>query len=104
LRRHGVEVFRLPAPDGRLDLAEVLALLAERGITRLMVEGGPRVAASFVSADLVDEAALFHSPKIIGPDGIEALEGLSLDALTRRMTSLGRDAVGDDSVEFFERA
>ena len=100
----GVEVLYAPAQAGRLDVAAVLALLAGRGITRLMVEGGPTVAASFVSADLVDEAALFHSAKIIGADGIDALEGLSLDALTSRMTSLRRAPVGDDSVEFFARA
>ncbi|MEX0751335.1 MAG: bifunctional diaminohydroxyphosphoribosylaminopyrimidine deaminase/5-amino-6-(5-phosphoribosylamino)uracil reductase RibD, partial [Xanthobacteraceae bacterium] len=55
LRDKGVEVFRVKAKDGKLDLAQVLKILAERGITRLMVEGGARVAASFVAADLVDE-------------------------------------------------
>ena len=50
--------------DGRLDLSAVLELIAGRGITRLMVEGGPTLAASFVAADLVDEAVLFHSPKV----------------------------------------
>ena len=104
LQAIGVEVLHAPAQAGRLDLAAVLRLLADRGITRLMVEGGPTVAASFVAADLVDEAALFHSPKIIGADGIDALEGLSLNALTSMMTSLGREPVGDDSVEFFARA
>ena len=68
-----------PRQDGRLDLAQVLKALAERGITRLMVEGGPTVAAAFVQADLVDEAALFRSPKPLGADGIDALEGLPLD-------------------------
>ena len=37
--------------------------LAGEGITRLMVEGGPTVAASFVAADLVDEAALLRADK-----------------------------------------
>jgi diaminohydroxyphosphoribosylaminopyrimidine deaminase/5-amino-6-(5-phosphoribosylamino)uracil reductase len=104
LEAQGVEVLHAPAQAGRLDLAAVLRLLAERGITRLMVEGGPTVAASFVTADLVDEAVLFHSDKALGADGIDALEGLPLDALTRKMTLLGREPVGEDSVEFFERA
>ena len=65
--RAGVEVLHAPAQAGRLDLAAVLRLLAERGITRLMVEGGPMVAASFVAADLVDEAALFRSAKTHRP-------------------------------------
>ncbi len=104
LRQRGVELLHAPALAGRLDLAAVLGRLAERGISRLMVEGGPTVAASFVAANLVDEAVLFRSAKVLGPDGIDALEGLSLDALTGRMTPLGREPVGDDSVEFFERA
>ena len=66
LRASGVEVFRVAAKDGRLDLAQVLKVLAERGITRLMVEGGPTVAAAFLQADLVDELALFRSPNEIG--------------------------------------
>ena len=104
LHDRGVELLHAPAPAGRLDIAAVLRLLAERGITRLMVEGGPTVAASFVAADLVDEAVLFHSAKALGADGIDALEGLPLDALTGKLTSLGREPVGDDSVEFLARA
>jgi diaminohydroxyphosphoribosylaminopyrimidine deaminase/5-amino-6-(5-phosphoribosylamino)uracil reductase len=104
LRALGVEVLAAPAQAGRLDLAAVLRFIAGRGITRLMVEGGPTVAAAFVAADLVDEAVLFHSPTTIGPDGIDALEGLPLDALTCKLTRLGCEPVGDDSVELFERA
>jgi diaminohydroxyphosphoribosylaminopyrimidine deaminase/5-amino-6-(5-phosphoribosylamino)uracil reductase len=104
LRQQGVEVLQAPAQAGRLALPAVLGLLAERGISRLMVEGGPTVAASFVAANLVDEAVLFHSAKVLGPDGVDALEGLPLEALTGRMTPLGREPVGDDSVEFLARA
>ena len=82
LKAKGVEVFRVDGKDGRLDLDAVLKALAERGITRLMVEGGPTVAAAFVKADLVDEAALFRSPNPLG-EGIDALEGLPLTALTK---------------------
>jgi len=104
LYAQGAELLHAPARAGRLDLAAVVRLLAARGITRLMVEGGPTVAASFVAADLVDEAVLFWSTKVLGPDGIDALEGLRLDALTVRLIPLGREPVGDDSVEFFARA
>ena len=49
------------------------------GITRLMVEGGPTLAAAFIAADLVDEAILFHSAKVVGADGIDALDGCGYD-------------------------
>ncbi len=105
LRAKGVEVFRVAAKDGRLDLTQVLKILAERGITRVLVEGGPTVAASFVKADLIDEAALFRSPKVIGADGIDALEGLPLETLTQspKLAAQGVETFGPDTVEFFAR-
>ena len=55
-------MLRTAAEAGKLDLAAALKLLAGRGITRLMVEAGPILAAAFVRADLVDEAALLALP------------------------------------------
>src|SRR5215469_9827406 len=106
LAAQGVDVARVPGADGKLDLAAVVKLLAQRGITRLMVESGPILAAAFLRADLVDEAMLFRSPAIIGPDGIDALDGLPLSALTQspRLNAIDRETVGADTVETFERA
>src|SRR5439155_19984269 len=101
LTAKGAEVLQVTARDGRLDLTAALKLLAERGITRLMVEAGPIVAAAFLNADLVDEAALFSSPHTLGVDGIDALEGLPLAALTRspRLEFVGTEQAGADRVE-----
>jgi diaminohydroxyphosphoribosylaminopyrimidine deaminase/5-amino-6-(5-phosphoribosylamino)uracil reductase len=106
LRERGAEVFRVGMAGGTLDLVAVLRLLAERGITRLLVEAGPILAAAFVRADLVDEAVLFRSATPIGGEGIDALDGLPLSALTQsaRLKSLGSEAIGQDTVETFERA
>jgi diaminohydroxyphosphoribosylaminopyrimidine deaminase/5-amino-6-(5-phosphoribosylamino)uracil reductase len=104
LKAKGVEVFRVDGKDGRLDLAAVLTALAGRGITRLMVEGGPTIAAVFIKADLVDEAALFRSPNPLG-QGIDLLEGLPLTALTKspKLKPVASEAVGGDTLETFER-
>jgi diaminohydroxyphosphoribosylaminopyrimidine deaminase/5-amino-6-(5-phosphoribosylamino)uracil reductase len=101
----GADVLEAAGGDDRLDLLAALKLLAERGITRLMVEAGPTVAAAFLNADLVDEAALLSSPQRIGADGIDALEGLPLDALRRspRLELIGTEQVGADTIEFFRR-
>ena len=105
LRNAGAEVLRVPEAGGRLDLAAVLARLAERGITRLMVEAGPILAAAMLQADLVDEAALLRSPKAIGPDGIDALEGLPLAALTGspRLELIRTEFAGEDTIAFLAR-
>ena len=104
LQDKGVRVFRVPEQDGKLDLPEVLKALAGEGITRLMVEGGPRVAASFVAADLVDEAVLLHGAMTIGREGIDPLEGMTLEALTAGMRLIGEEQLGPDRLEHYVRA
>jgi diaminohydroxyphosphoribosylaminopyrimidine deaminase/5-amino-6-(5-phosphoribosylamino)uracil reductase len=104
LQQKNCEVFRVDDVDGRLDLQQVLKVLAEQGITRLMVEGGPTIAASFVEANLVDEAILLRGQKSIGSGGIDPLEGLSLDTLTGQLMSRGSETIGSDTIEIFERA
>jgi diaminohydroxyphosphoribosylaminopyrimidine deaminase/5-amino-6-(5-phosphoribosylamino)uracil reductase len=81
----GAQVVRLAPPKSSLGLdpAAVLHALAEKGITRLLVEGGARVASSFVAAGLVDEVWLLRGPDPIGADGIAALDALPLTAITQ---------------------
>lgn len=106
LRAKGVEVIRLTGAEGRLEPIAVVRTLAERGITRLMIEGGPMVAASFVVADLVDEVALLRSPNPLGADAIDALEGLPLTALTQSpsLVRIASEPVGGDTLERYQRA
>ena len=104
LEQKGVRVFRVPETDGRLDLDAVLKTLHGKGITRLMVEGGPTVAASFVNAGLVDEVALLRGAREIGAGGIDALEGLPLDRLTEGLTQIGSEPLGADTLEWYGRA
>ncbi len=106
LLAHGVELMTIASRDGKIDIAAALALLAQRGITRLMVEAGPILAAAFLHADLVDEAVLFRAAHDIGENGIDALDGLPLSALTQstRLKPIGTENLGDDTVEMFERA
>jgi diaminohydroxyphosphoribosylaminopyrimidine deaminase/5-amino-6-(5-phosphoribosylamino)uracil reductase len=105
LHERGVEVLRATVRNGRLDLEAVLKHLSERGITRLMVEAGPILAAAMLEADLVDAAALLRSPAAIGPDGIDALEGLSIAALTRspRLELIRTESLGEDTIELLTR-
>jgi diaminohydroxyphosphoribosylaminopyrimidine deaminase/5-amino-6-(5-phosphoribosylamino)uracil reductase len=105
LSEQGVIVIRTESEQGRLDLNAVLHALAERGITRLMVEGGPKVAASFLRAGLVDEAWLLHGPVTIGAGGVAPLDGLALAALTEAspLVLIGSETVGNDLHRFYER-
>ncbi len=66
LARRGVELIACPARSRRPGVADCLRKLAERGITNLMIEGGPAVLTSFLEAGLVDEAWVFVAPRLIG--------------------------------------
>ena len=105
----GARVIRVPAssttPRG-LDLPAVLHALAEKGITRLLVEGGARVASSFVAAGLVDEVWLLRGPDAIGADGLAALDALPLSAITQSPAFKGRasEALQKDTLTIYERA
>jgi diaminohydroxyphosphoribosylaminopyrimidine deaminase / 5-amino-6-(5-phosphoribosylamino)uracil reductase len=103
LRAQGVEVLRSSACDRRIDLAAALKLIADRGITRLMVEGGPTLGAALLAADLVDEARLFHSPTPLGADGIDALNGAAKAALARQLQPVSSELVGADRQDIYER-
>ena len=100
LRAQGVEVIPIGERDG---LAVVLSLLGSRGITRLMVEGGPALAASLIARDFVDEAVLFRSPIIVGDDGVTALDPSSQDTLERHLVRVSNEVVGPDRQEIYER-
>jgi diaminohydroxyphosphoribosylaminopyrimidine deaminase / 5-amino-6-(5-phosphoribosylamino)uracil reductase len=102
LEQKGCKVFRVGDADGELDLAEVLKVLAEQGITRLMVEGGPTLAGSFAAAGLVDELALLRGGKTIGADGIAPLEGMPLDGFTGQLHPRGSEKLGPDTLEHYE--
>ena len=86
-RQAGIEIISIDTDArGQLDLAMALAVLVERGITRLLVEGGAGVAASLLRAKLVDRLVWYQAPKIIGGDGKPAIEALSVDPLRNAPT------------------
>jgi diaminohydroxyphosphoribosylaminopyrimidine deaminase/5-amino-6-(5-phosphoribosylamino)uracil reductase len=105
LRGKGVEVIRTEIGDNGFDLPKVMKLLAERGITRLMVEGGAKVAASLVKFDLVDELYLLRGPNAIG-EGVPPLDGMPLTALTQsgKLRAHEQQTLGTDTIEHFVRA
>ncbi|WP_299471760.1 bifunctional diaminohydroxyphosphoribosylaminopyrimidine deaminase/5-amino-6-(5-phosphoribosylamino)uracil reductase RibD [uncultured Roseibium sp.] len=74
----GVNVIRVPAGDCAIEPGVILSALATRGITRVMVEGGARMASSFLESDLVDDLCVVTGDLEIGEDGIPALHDLAL--------------------------
>jgi diaminohydroxyphosphoribosylaminopyrimidine deaminase/5-amino-6-(5-phosphoribosylamino)uracil reductase len=104
----GAQVIRVAttsSPPG-LDLMGVLHALAQKGITRLLVEGGARVASSFVAAGLVDEVWLLRGPDTIGAEGVAALDALPLSAIAGSPAFKVRasETLQNDTLTIYERA
>jgi diaminohydroxyphosphoribosylaminopyrimidine deaminase/5-amino-6-(5-phosphoribosylamino)uracil reductase len=103
----GAQVIRVAtAPTTGLDLPAVLHALSDKGITRFLVEGGARVASSFVSAGLVDEVWLLRGPDPIGADGVSALDELPLTNITESPAFKLRasETLQKDTLTIYERA
>ena len=84
LEEKGAEVIRVQCTKDRFRkpvIADAMRELGSRGITRLLVEGGPMLSASLLQTDLVDEAVVVRAPLKLGTDAIDALENMPLDAL-----------------------
>ncbi len=64
----GTELLR--ADRDRPSPAWVLARLAERGIRRLLLEGGPRLNAAFLAEDLIDEVYWTVGAHLLGTDAL----------------------------------
>ena len=103
----GAQVIRVStttSPPG-LDVLAVLHALAVRGITRLMVEGGARVASSFVTAGLADEVWLLRGSETVGAGGVAALAALPLSAITQSpgLKVRASESLGKDTLTVYER-
>ncbi|MSP48784.1 MAG: bifunctional diaminohydroxyphosphoribosylaminopyrimidine deaminase/5-amino-6-(5-phosphoribosylamino)uracil reductase RibD [Alphaproteobacteria bacterium] len=102
----GVEVLEIPSEEvGRPDIRQALRLLGERGLTRLLVEGGGRLVASLLAVAVVDRLVWFRAPIVIGGDGIPASAAFGVDRLAQapRWRRIGTVELGDDVMETYAR-
>ena len=100
----GVEVVSVARdPRGRPDIGVVLRELAARGVTRLLVEGGASVHASFLGRGFADRLEVFRGPFALGAAGqaaIDAIGALTLEEAPR-FVSTGTLRLGDALLESF---
>jgi diaminohydroxyphosphoribosylaminopyrimidine deaminase / 5-amino-6-(5-phosphoribosylamino)uracil reductase len=98
LRAAGVEIIAVAADgDGGIDLDAALAALGQRGLTRVLVEGGGRLAAALLRRGLVDRLAWLHAPLMLGSDAVPAVAALGLNALddAPRFERVSGEPLGD---------
>jgi diaminohydroxyphosphoribosylaminopyrimidine deaminase/5-amino-6-(5-phosphoribosylamino)uracil reductase len=74
-----VEILALPAIDGRIAPAGILSGLAELGLRRVLVEGGPYTLSRFLAAGCLDRLHVVVAPIILG----DGPPGFSLGPIDR---------------------
>jgi diaminohydroxyphosphoribosylaminopyrimidine deaminase/5-amino-6-(5-phosphoribosylamino)uracil reductase len=70
LQRAGVEVMRVKAGRGRVDLEALVAELGRREILNLLLETGAEMNASAIESGIVDKLVLYYAPRVIGVEGV----------------------------------
>jgi diaminohydroxyphosphoribosylaminopyrimidine deaminase/5-amino-6-(5-phosphoribosylamino)uracil reductase len=103
----GVETRQVPVgPDGRLELDAVLRSLAQDGVTRVLVEGGPTISSALLAADLVDEVVIAQGTEPLGSGGRKPFGDRGLEGLddTGRWQVAERRMLGPDTLTIYRRA
>jgi len=81
---------------GRIDSADALQQIGDRGITRLFCEGGPTVATSLLAAGLVDTVYVFIAGAVFGSAALPAVGTLA--PILGGFTLQSVDRCGNDSI------
>jgi riboflavin biosynthesis pyrimidine reductase len=61
-----IEVVALPAIGGRIAPHDILAALAQRGMWRVLIEGGADTVSCFLAAGCLDRLHVMVAPVILG--------------------------------------
>jgi riboflavin-specific deaminase-like protein len=75
----GVEIVELPKSDGQIAPSAILAALAERGLRRILIEGGADTVSRFLAAGCLDRLHVVVAPIVLG----SGRAGLTLPPIER---------------------
>ncbi len=100
LRQLGVEVIRIDGPDDAVELTGLMRTLGERGLQRILLEGGGRLNSAAWKAGIVDRVMLFFAPLLLGGRGIGVFAGSGVEFLgdAVRLSPLRMERIGDDTL------
>ena len=99
----GAVVIRVPQNKaGGVDLAAAMAELGNRGLTRVLCEGGPTLADALAASDLLDEVAIMTGEGRLDRPGRPAI-GPHLAGRIDGMRSMGIRTIGSDTIARYER-
>lgn len=82
LSRKQVEVVEVSEKDGKLDMAELMEILGERGIDSILLEGGGTLNDTVLREGLVNKIYAYIAPKVFGGSSAKTpVEGEGISAV-----------------------
>ena len=96
----------MPGEDGKVSPRRLLDRCAVEGLSKIFLEGGGKLAASFIKLGLVDTIQWFRAPILIGGDGLPAVGALGLLDMpdAPRWRTAATERIGDDTLETYVTA
>lgn len=94
LKEAGVRVLATETYGGQVALPELLEDLAAQGVMSVLVEGGAKIASSFLADRLVDRIVVFTAPMTIGDGGVSA--PVTHDTIGSEFTLAREEILGKD--------
>lgn len=104
LKEKKVNIIRTNSKNNRVDLADLMQILAQKKIDSVLIEGASEINASALKAGIVNKLQLYIAPKIIGGDGKNAISSMNID-LVRNAVMLKNPKItqfGDDILLEYE--
>ena len=106
LEQLGAQIFLIPKDSNKkLNLTEVASHLAQKGITRVLIECGGVLASSFLNENLIDKIFWFRSSKLIGNKGLSAVGELNVTRIEDAMQFSPEEttSLDNDCLSVFQR-
>lgn len=79
----GAQLFECKVDNFGVSMKDIMHKISHKGITRLLCEGGGKLAASLIRSELVDELVTFHGGLNIGADGFSSIGELGICSLSQ---------------------
>lgn len=107
LKAKGINIIIDKSKSEKINEKFVLKTLFKNGIMSVLIEGGSKVATSFLKRKLVDEVFLYIAPKIIGDDGLSFFGKLGFNKMHRifsikenKLIKLGNDILLNGKIKY----
>lgn len=100
------EIWTVPGANGKVSPQRLLDRCAVEGLAKIFLEGGGKLAASFIQAGLVDTIEWFRAPILIGGDGLAAVAALGLTEMqdAPRWRVVNAEAIAGDVLTTYAKA